>query len=65
MFVEARERELALFSRLAEWIGCFVVGHRCSVSSRRVLEERAMESCPISVGVAVVILEQCAVCRGG
>ena len=37
--MEAWEREPALFSRLAEWIGCFVVGHLRLVSSGHVLEE--------------------------
>ena len=31
--------ELALFSRLADWTGCFVLEHWCSVSGRHVLEE--------------------------
>ena len=54
------EGELALFSRLAEWIGCFVMGYPCSVSSRHVLKESDGAIRLISVELAIIIPEQCA-----
>ena len=63
--MKARERKLALLGRLAEWIGCFCRGILVLDVNRHALE-RTTGSCPmpISIELAVISPEQCAVCRG-